>query len=169
MLLSNDACLFPTDHLSQISSTLKFLLDVFKDKPDYMDRSFLLKNYEAFKNENILKFIANRGDAITQREELVELLDHYERHKDPNNSQNSLKSLFKSNLETSVGLVAFLDSVDTRYPITTVKKLVMIGIEVFLWMLGVGLYALDVLTDVFFAIRIHNDNNTAFIIIVGKN
>ena len=142
------------------------------DKPDYLDRSFLLKNYEAFKNENILDFIASREDAITQREELVELLDQYERHKnhkDPKKSKNSLKALFKSNLKTSVGLVAFLDSVDAKYPITTIKKWAMIVIEGLTWLLGVGLYLLDVMTDVFFAMKVQDDDNTAFIIIMGKD
>ena len=177
MLLDNGASLFPTNKLHQINLTLTFLLD---EKPVFVKLAHILKSSEAFDNVNILKFIANRKDAITEREELVDLLDFLVRREDGENSQNKdnemvklslsqkhLKTLIKSNLKTSIGLVAFLESVDTRYPISSLRKWCMIGLNIIQWIIGVGFYILDVGTDIIFALRIQDDT-TSFIIILGN-
>ena len=161
-----------------ISSVLDFLskkLDKFKNnqnKDDYHKTKEILgietkrgKEEIMFFNikcknlydKSLLQYIDSQNVRFTrQREELIDLsikianLNHKD---DREKAMEEVIKHYKSGLPSGVGLRDMISQIKERYPWSSSKKIIMIFVSLMTCLLGIGLYVLDLTTDVQFSLE----------------
>ena len=156
--MANGSCLFPRPDQDQIISTLKFLQDQFDNRNIEIKSQELFNKIEHLENKTLIEYIVSKDDSwLRVREELIELLKRIEDRNNSKSSKETLKKLMKKELMTSPGLVGCLNSINDKYPWTKEKarseKCTSFLVNI---ILGWGLWAFDIGTDIVFAESIRN-------------
>jgi len=150
LLRSAGAKLFPSKDINCISLVLKYL----KNNTSILKHGSeeLLEETVEDTEQNVIKFLVDNELALKEREELVDLFKTIEdkASKPMCKSKHRVKTIYKSKLETSPGLVQNLETINRKYPITAGKKCVLSFVSVCAYLFGVALYGYDVTTDVLF-------------------
>ena len=136
---------------------------------------FYLVKCEQLGGLSLLEYIDSHNVRLSrQREELIDLsvkianLNHTQRNKDEVvvDSERAMKEVirhYKSGLASGVGLRDMIVMIKERYPWSHSQKNIMILVSLLTCLLGIGLYIVDVKTDVQFSLEMLNktDDNTA--------
>ena len=159
ILFEHGSCLFPRADQDQIISTLKFLKTQFEKRAiEINSEEDLFRELKPLDNKTLIEYIVSKDDSwIRVREELIVLLKRIEDRNDNKCSKETLKKLMKKKLKTSPGLVGCLNSINDKYPWTKEKarseKCTAFFANI---ILGWGLWAFDISTDIVFAESIRN-------------
>ena len=119
-------------------------------------RMFYLVKCEVFEDLTLLEYIDSQNVRLSrQREELIDLSVKIANQNNNNNMRHSQQEVinhFKSGLPGGVGLRDMITQIKERYPWSSSKKIIMIFVSLMTCLLGVGLYVLDLWTDVKFSL-----------------
>ena len=126
---------------------------------------FYLVKYKEFDNKSLLEYIDSQNVRLSrQREELIDLsvkianLNHRQETGGVN-SERAMEEVvnhYKSDLPSGVGLRDKITMIRERYPWSSSKKKIMIFVSLMTCLLGIGLYILDLTTDVRFSLEMFN-------------
>merc|ERR1719245_260461 len=67
---------------------------------------------------------------------------------------------FKSGLDSGVGLRDMINMIKERYPWSSSKMYIMILVSIVACLLGIGLYAFDLTTDIQFSLEMLNETES---------
>ena len=122
-------------------------------------RMFYLVKCEVFDDLSLLEYVDTQNIRLSrQREELIDLSVKIA-NKNNNNGRDSQEEVinhFKSGLPSGVGLRDMINQIKERYPWSTSKKTLKIFLSLVTCLLGVGLYVMDLATDVKFSMHMLN-------------
>ena len=166
-----------------ISSVLDFLskkLEKFQDKQNKDDfektkellriekiegekKMFYLKNSNEFDGKSLLEYIESENvRLVRQREELIDLsvkIANLNNRDDTEKAMDEVINHYKSGLNSGVALRDMLTMIKERYPWGSNKKKIMIFVSFVACVLGIGLFVLDLTTDLDFGIKMLNKEN----------
>ena len=116
-------------------------------------------------SNSLLKYIETQNvRLIRQREELIDLsvkiadLNHRD---DPEKAMEEVINHYKSGLPSGEGLRDMMSQIKERYPWSYSKKVIMIILSLVTCLMGIGLFVLDLYTDVQFSQFMFNKGNTS--------
>ena len=125
------------------------------------DNIFYLVDCPEFDGKSLLWYINSQNvRLLRQREELEDLSVKIA---DQNNGEDSEKAMnevinnFKSGLASGVGLRDMINMIKERYPWSSSKMYIMILVSLVACLLGIGLYAFDLTTDIQFSLEMLNE------------
>ena len=117
---------------------------------------FYLIECPEFDGKSLLWYINFQNVRLfRQREELIDLSLKIANMKTKQNSEKAMDEVinnFKSGLASGVGLRDMINMIKERYPWSSSKKYIMILVSLVVCLLGIGLYVLDLTTDVQFSL-----------------
>ena len=133
---------------------------------------FYNENYKNLDNQTLLEYINSQNERLArQREELIDLsvkianFNHTRVNKgekpsvDIERAMEEVINHYKSGLPSGVGLRDMITMIRERYPWSSSKTMIMIFISLITFLLGVGLYVLDLTTDVKFSLDMLKKTN----------
>ena len=124
---------------------------------------FYLLPCKEFGGESLLWYINSKGvRLLRQREELIDLsvkIANLNKRRDTMEAMDQVIDNFKSGLASGVGLRDDIIMIKERYPWTSLKRVMMILVSLLACLLAIGLYVLDVVTDIQFTLEIFNMTN----------
>ena len=127
---------------------------------DQRHKMFYLVSSEALGGFSLLQYIESESvRLLRQREELIDLAVKIAELRHGENSKPAMEEViknFKSGLASGVGLRDMIDMIKERYPWSNNKRRVMTMLHILTCVLGVGLYLLDIHTDVQFSLEMLN-------------
>ena len=160
-----------------ISSVLDFLSKMLIDKKDSKYYSSIKETLgiEAMKGEkkimfynvqcevldgkSLLEFIDSQNVRLSrQKEELVDLAVKIANlnNRDANKAMEEVIDHYKSGLHSGVGLRDMITTIKEHYPWSSSKKIIMIFVSLVSCLFGIGLYILDLTTDLDFSFEMFN-------------
>ena len=167
---------------AQISSVLDFLSKKLESKEDYektkesigvekieeeKKKMFYLVNREEFDGKSLLEYIESENVRLSrQREELIDLsvkIANLNNRDDTEKAMDEVINHYKSGLPSGVGLRDMIKMIQDRHPCSSTKKKIMIFVSLLACVLGIGLFVLDLTTDLDFGIKMLNKENKSSI------
>ena len=119
---------------------------------------FYLVKCEEFDGKSLLEYIDSQNVRLSrQKEELIDLsvkianLNHSKYHREK--AMEEVINHYKSGLRSGIGLRDMINQIKERYPWSSSKKKIMIFVSLMTCLLGIGLYVLDLTTDVRFSLE----------------
>ena len=123
-------------------------------------RMFYLVKCQVLDGLSLLEFIDAENVRLSrQREELIDIsvkIAHKNNNYKLAHSQEEVINHFKSGLPSGIGLRDMISQIKEHYPWSTSKKMIMIFLSLMTCILGVGLYILDLTTDLRFSLDMFN-------------
>ena len=122
-------------------------------------------NGDEFDGKSLLEYIDSQNVRLTrQREELIDLsikiakLNNKVTNEDAKESMVEVITHFKSGLHSGVGLRDMITQIEERYPWSSTTKMIHILVSLITCLLAIGLYVLDLTTDVQFSLDMLHGN-----------
>ena len=160
----------------RISSVLDFLTKKLDNNPDSYEKTkeilgietmvgerkimFYNVKCEEFHGKSLLEYIDSENVRLSkQREELIDLSVKIANMNHKNNSEKAMEEIinnYKSGLPSGVGLRYMIDMIKEHYPWPPSKKWFMIFLSFMTCLLGIGLFAFDLKTDIEFSLELFN-------------
>ena len=121
---------------------------------------FYLVKCEVFDGLSLLEYIDSHNVRLTrQREELIDVsvkIANLNKRGDSKGAMEEVINHYKSGLPSGEGLRDMIIQIKERYPWSSSKEIIMIFISLITCLLGIGLYVLDLTTDVHFTLELFN-------------
>ena len=118
---------------------------------------FYLVKYAEFDDKSLLEYIDSQNVRLSrQREELIDLsvkIANLNHRDDKEKAMEEVINHYKSGLSSGVGLRDMTTQIRERYPWSSSKKKIMIFVSLMTCLTGIGLYVLDLSTDVRFSLE----------------
>ena len=116
---------------------------------------------DEFDGKSLLEYIDSQNVRLTrQREELIDLSIKIAKidNEDTEESMVEVITHFKSGLPSGVGLREMITKIEERYPWSSNTKIIKILLSLMTCLLAIGLYVLDLTTDVQFSLSMFHGN-----------
>ena len=142
----------------------KFFSNDFQDQLGSGVNLFCLKrDFEG--NKTLLEFLNDQG-LVKEREELIQLLIKIDQFRfkeadETSRSERRIIKILRAGMKPSRGLKEAIDSVQEKYPWKTGKIVVKSAISVVMCLLGLALYASDIVSDYHFYSTLDQNEDTA--------
>ena len=116
---------------------------------------------DEFDGKSLLEYIDSQNVRLTrQREELIDLSIKIAKidNEDTEESMVEVITHFKSGLPSGVGLREMISKIEERYPWSSNTKIIKTLLSLMTCLLAIGLYVLDLTTDVQFSLSMFHGN-----------
>ena len=121
------------------------------------DQKFYLKYDKEEGKETLLQSVVNNS-LIKDREEILEIMKKVDLSRHPGSTEQQdadfrLKKQVKKACPSSIGLRDCIQSIDEKYPWSSIKHKVMLFLSFFAFCMGTLFYGLDVYTNIRFSLK----------------
>ena len=116
-------------------------------------------------DHTLLEYIDSENVRLSrQREELIDLsvkIANLNHRDDTEKAMEEVINHYKSGLPSGLGLRDMIDMIKERYPWSSSKAIIMIFVSLMTCLFGIGLFVLDLTTDVQFSVYMFNKENNS--------
>lgn len=121
---------------------------------------FYLVKCQVFDGLSLLEYIDSHNVRLSrQREELIDVsvkIANLNKRGDVKGAMDEVINHYKSGLPSGEGLRDMIIQIKERYPWSASKEIIKIFISLITCLLGIGLYILDLTTDIRFSLELYN-------------